>query len=167
MRSKGTLLSILMLSLALVSSLTTATARATNDIVVQSVAETEVEVVNRAGRKEKKREPVKLAVPGSTVIYTTRFTNNGAQPAGDVVIDNPIPQNTVFVVGSAFGARTAISYSVDGGKSYDAPARLRVRGANGVERAAEPRDYTHIRWRYQGELAPGQRGEVGFRVVIK
>ena len=38
---------------------------------------------------------------------------------------------------------------------------------DGRERQAETRDFTHIRWSYVGELPPGKRGEVGFRVVIK
>lgn len=166
MKSQGaTLFAIVMLSLPF--GFAPAAALAEGDIVVQSIAETEVEVVNAAGHKEKKREAVKIAIPGTQVIYTTRFTNKGAKPAGNVVIDNPIPANTAFITGSAFGANTAISYSVDGGKSYDLPGKLRVRNADGSTRAAEPRDYTHIRWRYVGELVPGKRGEVGFRVVIK
>jgi uncharacterized repeat protein (TIGR01451 family) len=142
-------------------------AQADGDIVVQSIAETEVVVTNKDGRKEKKRQPVALAIPGSQVIYTTRFTNKGAKPAGNIAINNPIPENTVFVSGSAFGASTAITYSVDGGKSYDLPNKLKVKIPGGTERPAEPRDYTHIRWRYLGELPPGKRGEVGFRVIIK
>lgn len=167
MKPKGTILSTIILTLGFVSALAATTARAEGDIVVQTIAEAEVEVVNAAGRKEKKRETVKLAIPGTQVIYTTRFTNKGAKPAGNVVIDNPIPANTAFVAGSAFGANTTITYSVNGGKSYDVPNKLRVPTAAGAERAAEPRDYTHIRWRYTGELAPGKRGEVGFRVLIK
>jgi uncharacterized repeat protein (TIGR01451 family) len=165
MRSPGVTLFAIMLPLTFASALTSA--QADGDIVVQSIAETEVEVINRAGRKEKKREPVALAIPGSKVIYTTRFTNKGNKPAGNVVINNPIPENTVFVGGSAFGTNTAITYSVNGGKNYDVPNKLKINTPGGAERQAEPRDYTHIRWRYVGELPPGKRGEVGFRVVIK
>jgi uncharacterized repeat protein (TIGR01451 family) len=165
MRSPGVTLFAIMLPLTFASALTSA--QADGDIVVQSIAETEVEVINRAGRKEKKREPVALAIPGSKVIYTTRFTNKGNKPAGNVVINNPIPENTVFVGGSAFGTNTAITYSVNGGKNYDVPNKLKINTPGSTERQAEPRDYTHIRWRYVGELPPGKRGEVGFRVVIK
>ncbi len=163
MQSLGAILFVIVISLTFAS----ATALAAGEIVVQTIAETEKEVTNAAGRKEKKRELVKLAVPGTQVIYTTRFTNKGAKPAGNVVIDNPIPENTVFIGGSAFGANTAITYSVNGGKSYDQPNKLKISIPGGTERQAELRDYTHIRWRYLGELAPGKRGEVGFRVVIK
>jgi uncharacterized repeat protein (TIGR01451 family) len=154
-------------SLILLLTFFAAPAQAEGDIVVQTTAEAEVEVAGPGGAKVKKREPVKLAIPGSQVIYTTRFTNKGAKPAGNVVIDNPVPANTTLVSGSVFGANTAITYSVNGGKSYDAPGKLRVTTPEGAGRPATPRDYTHIRWSYVGELPPGKRGEVGFRVVIK
>jgi len=166
MKSQGaTLFAIVMFSLSF--AFAPATAQAEGDIVVQSLAEVEREVADAAGRKVKKREAVKVAVPGSEVIYTTRFTNKGGKPAGNVVIDNPVPKDTTLVAGSAFGANTAITYSVNGGKSYDTPAKLRVATPDGKGRAAGPEDYTHIRWRYTRDLAPGQSGEVGFRVVIK
>ena len=165
MQSSGATLFSILLLVSFTSA--PASAQADGDIVVQSIAETEVEVISSAGRKEKKRQPVTLAIPGSQVIYTTRFTNKGTKPAGNVVINNPIPENTVFVSGSAIGASTTITYSVNGGKSYDLPSKLRIKIPGGTERQAEPRDYTHIRWRYVGELAPGKRGEIGFRVIIK
>jgi uncharacterized repeat protein (TIGR01451 family) len=165
MKSSGATLFAILLLVSFASA--PAAVQADGDIVVQSIAETEVEVTNKAGRKEKKRQPVTLAVPGSQVIYITRFTNKGTKPAGNVVINNPIPENTVFVGGSAFGASTAITYSVDGGKSYDLSNKLTKKIPGGTERPATSSDYTHIRWRYVGELAPGKRGEVGFRVIIK
>ena len=166
MKSQGAmLLAVVLFSLSAV--LLPAPVLAEGDIVVQTIAETEKEVVGTAGRKEKKREPVTLAIPGSTVIYTTRFTNKGAKPAGNIVIDNPIPNDTTFVAGSAFGANAVVTYSVDGGKKYDVPSKLRVRTPDGKTRAAKPDDYTHIRWTYKGELAAGKSSDVGFRVVIK
>ncbi len=134
-------------------------------VKAQSFAEQEIEVKLPNGRTEKKRQPVKKAVPGSEVIYTTRFTNEGAKPAGDIVITNPVPGNTTYVGGSAFGENTAITYSLDG-KSFAAPDKLKVKTPEG-ERPALPAEYTQIRWAYKGELAPGKTSEVGFRVRIK
>jgi uncharacterized repeat protein (TIGR01451 family) len=136
-------------------------------ITVKSVAEVEVDVKNAKGEIEKKRAPATLAVPGSQVIYTTTFTNESNKPAGNVAVTNPIPPNTRLVDGSTFGDNTAISYSVDGGKSYDAPDKLKIKTADGKERAALAADYTHIRWVYNGSLAPEKTGSAGFRVVIK
>lgn len=134
-------------------------------IVVQSTAEQEVEVKLPNGKTEKKRQPVAKAVPGSEVIYTTRFTNQGKQPAGNIVITNPVPENTAYVGGSAFGDNTAISFSLDG-KAYATPDKLVVNAPEG-KRPALPAEYTHIRWTYKGELPVGKTGEVGFRVKIK
>ncbi len=154
-----------MLSVA-IAPLALAAPEGNGNLVVQSIAETESVLVDKAGRKTTKREPVAVAVPGTEVIYTTRFTNKGDKPAGDIVLTNPVPEHTRFVGGSAFGLNTSVTYSIDG-KRFDVPARLRVTGADGKERAALPEEYTHVRWRYAGELAPGKQGDVGFRVVIK
>jgi uncharacterized repeat protein (TIGR01451 family) len=138
-----------------------------NPIVVKNVAETEVSVKNAQGAVERKRVPVERAVPGTEVIYTTTFTNNGAKPAGNVAVTNPVPADTTYVAGSAVGDNTDVTYSVDGGKTYQPADKLRVRTADGKERAATAADYTHIRWAYRGELAPGKTGTASFRAVIK
>jgi uncharacterized repeat protein (TIGR01451 family) len=138
-----------------------------NPILLKNVAETEVEVRNAQGVVEKKRVPVDKAIPGTEVIYTTTFTNNGAKPAGNIVITNPLPANTTYVAGSAFGDNTDVTFSIDSGKTYLPADKLRVRTADGRERAAVPADYTHIRWTYRGELAPAKTGTAGFRAVIK
>lgn len=135
-------------------------------IKVQSLAEQEIEVKLPNGKTEKKRQPVAKAVPGSEVIYTTRFTNQGKQPAGNIAITNPVPENTAYVGGSAFGANTAITYSLDG-KTYATPDKLTVTTPEGTPRPALPAEYSHIRWTYQGDLPVGKTGEVGFRVQIK
>jgi uncharacterized repeat protein (TIGR01451 family) len=138
-----------------------------NPILVKSIAETEVEVKNAQGGVEKKRVLLTKAAPGDEVIYTTTFTNQGTKPAGNVVIANPVPANTAYVGGSAFGDNTAITYSVDGGKTYAAPDKLNIKTPEGRERPALPGEYTHIRWAYKGELAPAKTGSAGFRVLVK
>jgi uncharacterized repeat protein (TIGR01451 family) len=135
-------------------------------IKVQSLAEQEVEVKLPNGKSEKKRQPVAKAVPGSEVIYTTRFTNQGKQPADNIAITNPVPDNTAYVGGSAFGANTAITFSLDG-KAYATPDKLTVITPEGQPRPALPAEYSHIRWTYQGDLPVAKTGEVGFRVQIK
>lgn len=138
-----------------------------NPIVLSHIAETEVTVNNAQGVAERKRVPVERAVPGTEVIYTTTFTNSGTRPAANIAITNPVPADTEFVAGSAFGDNTDITFSIDGGKTYQPADKLRVRTADGKERAATAADYTHIRWAYRGELAPSRSGSAGFRAVIK
>jgi len=136
-------------------------------IEVTSIAEQEIEVLNKDGKKETKRIPVAKAVPGDAILYTTTFKNLIKKPAGNIVITNPVPNDSTYRGGSASGANTDITFSIDGGKQYAAPDKLIVITKEGKTRPALPTDYTHLRWAYKGELGVGKTGEVSFRAVIK
>jgi uncharacterized repeat protein (TIGR01451 family) len=127
----------------------------------------EVEVTDKSGKKVLKRTAVEKAVPGDTVIFTTTFKNTIDKPAGNIVINNPVPPDTAYVAGSAFGKDCEIQYSADGGKTYARAEALKIRGADGKQRLALPREYTDIRWSHMVPLAAGKSAEVGFRAVIK
>lgn len=143
------------------------TAHAAADAIeLKSMAEREITVVKN-GKKEIQRAPVDKAVPGDEIIYTTTFKNALNKPAGDIVITNPVPNDSLYKDGSATGKNTAITFSVDGGQTYAAPGKLTVKTADGKTRPALPADYTHLRWTYQGELGAGKAGEVSFRAMIK
>lgn len=139
---------------------------ASGQVEIKSIAEREVETVTN-GKKEIRRAPVSKAVPGDEIIYTTVFKNLAGKPAGDIVITNPVPNDSLYKADSASGANTVITFSADGGKQYAAPGQLTVRTPDGKIRPALPSDYTHIRWTYKGELGAGKSGEVSFRAVIK
>ena len=136
-------------------------------IKVTSIAQIEVEVVDKKGKKTLKRTPVDKAVPGTEVIYTTTFVNLINKPVNDIVINNPIPNNTEYKAGSVFGKDCEILFSADGGKTFGHAEELKVMDAEGKEHTALPGEYTHIRWNYRVPLAAGKSGEVGFRAVIK
>lgn len=136
-------------------------------IKVKSIAETEVEVVGQDGKKTLKRSPVEKAVPGTEVIYTTTFENLIDKAVGNIVIDNPVPNDSEYKGGSAFGKDCEILFSTDGGKHFAKAESLKIKGADGKERTALPKEYTNIRWTYKGQLAAGKSGEVGFRAAIK
>jgi len=141
------------------------TQAATAPIKVSSLAEVEVEVVE-SGKKIIRRGTPDKAVPGTEVIFTDTFENVSDKAAGDIVINNPIPENMKYKGGSAFCTNCAIVFSADGGKTFDVAENLKLRGADGKLHTALPGQYTHIRWSYQGQLAAGKSGEVGFRAVI-
>ena len=136
------------------------------NIEFTNIAEVELDVKKADGKVEKKRTPVQKAIPGTVVFYTSTFRNVGAKPAGNININNPIPANTTLVAASAYGENMDISYSADGGKTWATADNVKVKGADGKERPAVISEFTHIRWSLRGELAPGKRGEAGFRVVI-
>lgn len=105
-------------------------------------------------------------LPGDVLRYTIVFQNTSTQDvaAGSVVITNPLPDQTRYVEGSAAGARTEVTFSVDG-ENFAAPEALVV-GEGAVARAADAADYRAIRWTYQPLLAAGESSEVSFELLI-
>lgn len=165
---RKTLINFLLLGLAATAGpLAYAQARAAGgNIEFKNIVEVDVEVKGADGKIEKKRGPVQKAIPGTVVIYTSTFKNISAKPAGNININNPVPANTTLVAASAYGEGMDISYSADGGKTWAAADKVRIKGADGKERPAGISEFTHIRWSLRGELAPGKQGEAGFRVVV-
>ena len=135
-------------------------------INLQTVVHKEEVFVNATGQQETRLLPVTTAVPGDQVIYTVTFANEGDQPASGVTVVDPIPPQTRYVAGSAFGPGTDITFSVDGGTSFASAEELKVTDANGATRAARAEEYTHIRWVFRGELEPGAQGYARFRAVL-
>ena len=136
-------------------------------IEVSTVAEVEVTETNAQGEQVTKRIAATTVVPGSEVIYTITAKNTGAEPAEQIVVTNPVPPETVYVRGSATGAGTVITFSVDGGMSWDVPARLTVTGPDGKPRPAVAEDYTHVRWTFAESLAPARQAPVAYRARVK
>ena len=125
-----------------------------------------IKVRDPSGQLVQKQIPATKVLPGEIVQYTTLFTNISATPAGNINITNPIPKHTVYLPNTANGHGSKVYYSVDGGKNWGIPAQLKVRQKNGQWRAARTSDYTHIRWAYQGNLAPKTQKTVNFRVKL-
>jgi uncharacterized repeat protein (TIGR01451 family) len=153
--------------LALLGTFVSAAHAADSPIKVTSIAQIEVEVTGADGKKTLKRTPPDKAVPGTVVIYTNTFENTGKKPADNIVINNPIPNDSEYVAGSAFGKDCEILFSVDGGKKFGHAEELKIKDAQGNVRTALAREYTHIRWNLKVQLGAGKSGEVGFRATIK
>jgi hypothetical protein len=165
MRISSLLLTTVLLALG---SFSAATYAADNAIKITSIAQTEVEIVGKDGKKTLQRTPVTKAIPGTDVIYTNTFANISNKPVDkNIVINNPVPNDSEYTAGSAFGNDCEILFSVDGGKNFGNAEELKIKDADGKQRTALAREYTHIRWIYKKQLAPGKSGEVGFRATIK
>lgn len=157
--------SIIAISTSLILGLSSSVVFA--DIELKTVSELEITEVNTQGVKTVKRVPAKTVVPGSIVIYTITAKNTGTQPADSVVVTNPIPKQMQYIDGSAEGAGTDITFSVDGGKKYARPDKLNVRDAAGKPRPAISADYTHVRWTFNSSLQAGQESPVSYRAQVK
>lgn len=143
------------------------TAAAASGIELTTVAETEIKVVDAAGREQIERVAATKIVPGDEVIYTVHFTNRGSEATADVVITNPVPTHMLVrqIDTGQHGAQIAVS--VDGGHRYGSPQQLTITEPDGRTRPVEPSDYTHVRWTLVAPLAPGEKGSVSFRAQLQ
>jgi uncharacterized repeat protein (TIGR01451 family) len=152
----------LLLVLGILSSVTMA---AEDQIKVWSKAETK-EKVKENGKDVEKKVPAVKALPGTIIYYTTEFKNISPKSVDGINIINPIPKLTSYVDKSAYGDNTDITFSTDGGKSWDTADKLKIKGKDGKMTAAKSTNYTHIRWKHKGPLASGKTGKALFQVKL-
>jgi len=105
-------------------------------------------------------------VPGDKVGYRIIVENKGDKNADDIVLNNPVPENTVYVDGSARGANSSIVYSVDGGKTFAKPALLFIE-KNGRKVTASAKDYSNLRWVLNQPVKAGEKASVQYVVQVK
>ena len=119
-----------------------------------------VRQVTENGKTTEKLEEPNQVLPGDQLVFTTRYTNGGTQPATDFVVTNPLPGPVKLAKVNGF------EVSVDGGKTFGSLAALKATGADGKPRAAELADVTHVRWRV-ASIAPGASGEVKYFAEVR
>jgi uncharacterized repeat protein (TIGR01451 family) len=107
-----------------------------------------------------------LVLPKDVILYEIVFENISDKPVDNIVINNPIANNSVYREGSATGDSTDITFSVDG-KNFSAANALKVTDANGKTRLAKPEEYTAIRWKYTKQLKPGAKEKLTYKTMIK
>ena len=113
-----------------------------------------------------------LQSPGTDLAYTITFTNNGAVGGSNVVISDPIPNNTDFKVGSptnslgTTGLSVSVAYSNNGGSTYTyTPV-----SAGGGAPTGYDRNVTNIRWTFTGTLSqtsPNNTGSITYTARIQ
>ena len=102
--------------------------------------------INEAGEKVTTWVKAQKVVPGTTIRYVNSLENSGNEEATKLVVNNPIPENMEYVANTAScQAGCEISYSVDGGVTFNQPSELFV-GVNQERHIAKASEYTNIRW---------------------
>ena len=142
------------------------TAAAQSHIDVQTTVQKEEVFLNDTGEEEKRLVPAEKVLPGETVYYTITFTNTSDEVADNVVVTNPIAEELMYLDGSAFGPGMDIVFSVDGGETFATADELNVT-ENGETRTAEAKDFTHVRWVMQNDLAAGAQGTARFAAILE
>jgi len=139
--------------------------QAIDPIAVKSIAE--VQRAEGGGRGTGKLVRADRVVPGDEVIYTLMVRNTGAAAVASPMVTQPVPEHTLYVADSAVGPGAEVSYSVDGGRTFDRVENLTVQGADGHTRPALAADVTHIRWQLKNSLKSNSVAFVRFRAVVK
>jgi len=125
------------------------------DLKVHMVAENQITVIEQ-GKEVIKRVATEDIIPGSKLFYTLTICNRGKGTAANVVVDNPIPPTTKYVVGSASGEQSTVHYSFDHGVNFNPAKHLHQ-----VPR----RSYTNIRWVVE-DIPGGSARTLYFQVRI-
>ncbi len=107
-----------------------------------------------------------LVLPDDVILYEIIFENISNQNVSDIVINNPIANNSKYRSNSATGDSTEITFSVDG-ENFAAADALTVKDKSGKSWQAKPEEYTMIRWLYKKTLKPGETGKVTYKTTIK
>ncbi len=124
-----------------------------------------------------------IVTPGDRVVFTLSYVNGGNEAASGFRATNPMPGPIQFVEVAEEWALV----SVDGGKNFGRLTELTVTEREEVDavyddetgaklsdasvrvetRAATPADVTHVRWAFARPIAPGEKGSVSYRGVVK
>jgi len=152
--------------LALLPAAVAAAQPPSGPLEIRAVAEVESKSMDR-GREIVKLIPADRVVPGDRVLYTLEVRNTGATALDAPIVAHPVPEHMRYVAGTAVGPGAEVTYSVDGGHTFDRAENLKVSGPDGNPRPAVAADYTHIRWQLKNSLKANSMAFVRFRALVK
>ena len=134
-------------------------------LTIKTVAEVQSRIAE-GGAQVARLVPADRVVPGDLVFYTLEVRNTGALAPAPVVT-SAIPAHTSYIAGSAVGPGAEVSFSVDGGLTFEPAQKLIIKNANGHGRPAVAADYTHVRWHLNTALNAHAVTFVRFRAVVR
>ncbi|MCG8367509.1 MAG: hypothetical protein MJA27_29765, partial [Pseudanabaenales cyanobacterium] len=108
-------------------------------------------------------------VPGDVLRYELTSENAGEKPATNLVVTQPVPAQTTYVLESAKANGAELTFSIDGGETFVAEPLVEVTLPDGaVELQPAPAEaYTHIRWDYSESLEPLAAVKAVYEVSVK
>jgi uncharacterized repeat protein (TIGR01451 family) len=112
-----------------------------------------------------------VVMPKDVIRYTVIGKNAGTRPAENLVVTQPIPRQTAYVLNSAntIDSTATITYSIDNGITFVAKPTIKVKFASGkVEVQPAPAElYTHVRWKFKQAIAPTKSVNAAYLVRVK
>ncbi len=120
--------------------------------------------------KKKKAKWVKAGkvIPGSVVLYVNTLKNKGKEIAQNLTVVNAIPEHMNYMEGTAkCQSKCNITYSVDGGKTFNRPKKLFVKDKKTRKRRrAKASEYTTIKW-VVSKLKGGKKTTVQYKARLQ
>jgi uncharacterized repeat protein (TIGR01451 family) len=113
-------------------------------------AKKQVIAKDQQGKEVKKWEPLQgqsAVKPGDVLQYTLKGNNKGDKPIKNLILNQPIPKQMVYVLKSTKASNDAkITYSIDNGRKFVEKPTIEVTRKGKVEIEPAPATaYTHIR----------------------
>jgi uncharacterized repeat protein (TIGR01451 family) len=136
---------------------------AQNTVKVENKVYVARTVTDAQGKKTNTLQDPTTVLPGEALAIILTYTNSGAKPAANFVIDNPIPSQVSYTGVE----QTWAVVSVDGGKTFGALATLKVKNTDGTMRPALASDVDAVRWKFAQPIAAGATGRVMFYGTVK
>jgi uncharacterized repeat protein (TIGR01451 family) len=107
--------------------------------------------------------------PGDILRYNLVGQNNGNGPAKNLVLTQPIPKGTVYILKSATANGAKLSFSIDGGKTFSPNPVVAVKLPNGkVEQRPAPASmYSIARWDFNQPVNAKSSVKLSYKVAVK
>lgn len=111
-----------------------------------------------------------VVLPGDVLKFTISGNNSGKAAANDMIVTQPIPEGTSYILSSAKGSNGArITYSIDNGRTFVEQPMITVTLIDGTKakRPAPPQAYTHVRWQFREEISPETAVSASYKVQVR
>lgn len=109
--------------------------------------------------------------PGDAIRYTVTGKNNSDRPVNNLVVTQPIPQRTMYVLNSVSVNHPGalVTYSIDKGKTFVEKPMVRVKLANGkiAIQPAPAQMYSHVRWKFKQAIAPNTSIAAAYQIRVR
>lgn len=122
------------------------------------------------GSEKFQLDKVESVKPGETLNWTISSVNEGDGAAKEYKAVGKIPAGTVFVADSAKAeGKVAITYSIDGGKTFSAQPMIEEKQADGsVKKVPAPVSlYSQVRFEWEAPLNPQEKLNAFYDVKVK
>ncbi|NEO38341.1 MAG: DUF11 domain-containing protein [Moorea sp. SIOASIH] len=111
-----------------------------------------------------------IVKPGDTLRYTVKGENAGEVEADNLMVTQPIPRATMYILDSASNSNGAtITYSIDNGETFIEQPTIEVTLEDGTveTRPAPASVYTHVRFEFPEALDPKAVLEASYDVTVR